>query len=100
VRQSSDPYKRAVFCVLAACDPQEEHAEIATSLDDYLWLKLCQVPTNTSVAFIPNFRIRDILVRIRILGSVPLTKGSGSVPKSSVTFRLKKNLFFNIFNVL
>jgi hypothetical protein len=67
VRQSSDPYKRAVFCVLAACDPQEEHAEIATSLDDYLWLKLCQVPTNTSFAFFPVFRIRDNLVRIRIL---------------------------------
>jgi len=43
VRQSSDPFKRAVYCVLAACDPQEEHPEIATSLDDYLWLKLCQV---------------------------------------------------------
>lgn len=43
VRQSSDPFKRAVYCVLAACDPQEEHSEIATSLDDYLWLKLCQV---------------------------------------------------------
>lgn len=43
VRQSSDPFKRAVFCVLAACDPQEEHSEIATSLDDYLWLKLSQV---------------------------------------------------------
>ncbi len=27
----------------------------------------------------PVFRIRDILVRIRILGSVPLTNGSGSV---------------------
>jgi hypothetical protein len=60
VRQSSDPYKRAVFCVLAACDPQEEHAEIATSLDDYLWLKLCQVLSNTSFAFFPVFRIRDI----------------------------------------
>jgi len=43
VRQSSDPFKRAVYCVLAACEPQEEHSEIATSLDDYLWLKLCQV---------------------------------------------------------
>jgi hypothetical protein len=35
------------------------------------------------------FRIRDIFARIRmrvrILGFVPLTVGSGSVPKSSVT---------------
>ena len=43
VRQSTDPYKRAVYCVVAACDPQEEHPEVATSLDDYLWLKLCTV---------------------------------------------------------
>jgi len=43
VRQTTDPYKRAVYCVLAACDPQDEHQEVATSLDDYLWIKLCQV---------------------------------------------------------
>jgi hypothetical protein len=45
--------------------------------------------------------IPDILVRIRtriwILGSVPLTNGSGSVPKSSVAFRMHKNQFFHIF---
>ncbi len=46
-----------------------------------------------------QIRIRDILVRIRILGSVPLTNGSGcgSVPKSSVTFRMQKNLCFSYF---
>ena len=29
VRQSTDPYKRAVYCVVAACDPSEEHPEVA-----------------------------------------------------------------------
>merc|ERR1719309_1680674 len=43
VRQSTDPYKRAVYCVVAACDTHEEHPEVATSLDDYLWLKLCMI---------------------------------------------------------
>merc|ERR1719369_1112047 len=43
VRQSTDPYKRAVYCVVGGCDPSEEHSEVATSLDDYLWLKLCMV---------------------------------------------------------
>lgn len=43
VRQSTDPYKRAVYCLVGACDPTEEHPEVATSLDDYLWLKLCCV---------------------------------------------------------
>jgi hypothetical protein len=52
------------------------------------------------------FRIRVILVRIRIrirlLESVPLTNGYGckSVPKSSLTFRMQKNLFFIFSNVL
>jgi hypothetical protein len=50
-------------------------------------------------------RIREILLRIlmriRILGSVPLTngsgRGSGSVPKYSVTFRMHENFFLHIF---
>ena len=43
VRATTDPFKRAVFCVIAACDPADEHPEVATSLDDYLWIKLSQV---------------------------------------------------------
>ena len=43
VRNSTDPYKRAVYCILGACDPIDEHSEVATSLDDYLWIKLSQV---------------------------------------------------------
>ena len=43
VRNSTDPYKRAVYCILGACDPMDEHSEVATSIDDYLWIKLAQV---------------------------------------------------------
>ena len=43
VRSSTDPFKRAVHCVLGACDPSDEHGEVATSIDDYLWIKLCQI---------------------------------------------------------
>lgn len=43
LRSTTDPYKRAVYCLLGACDPTDEHSEIATSLDDYLWVKLCQL---------------------------------------------------------
>ena len=43
LRSTTDPYKRAVFCVLAACDPYDEHSEVATSLDDYLWIKISQI---------------------------------------------------------
>jgi hypothetical protein len=43
-----------------------------------------------------------MLVRIQILGSAPLTigSGSGSVPQTSVTFRMQKIYFFHIFKCL
>ena len=28
VRQSSDPYKRATYCILGACEPLAEHPEV------------------------------------------------------------------------
>lgn len=43
VKQSTDPFKRVVYCILGAADTHEEHPEVATSLDDYLWLKLCMI---------------------------------------------------------
>ena len=43
IRSTTDPFKRAVYCIVAACDPADEHSEVATSLDDYLWIKLAQV---------------------------------------------------------
>jgi hypothetical protein len=81
-----------------------------TDLENYLFrsgsylLKKFQI-----LLFEAVFRIRDILVRIRmlirILGSVPLTNGfecgsgcdCGSVPKSSATLRMQKINFFHIF---
>ena len=50
VRSSTDPFKRAVHCVLGACDPSDEHGEVATSIDDYLWIKLCQIREDHSSA--------------------------------------------------
>ncbi|XP_034946888.1 nuclear pore complex protein Nup93-like [Chelonus insularis] len=43
VRSSTDPYKRAAYCALVPCDPEDLHAEVMSTADDYLWLKLCQV---------------------------------------------------------
>lgn len=43
VRTTSDPYKRAVFCVIGCCDVTDDHSEIADKVDDYLWLKLNQL---------------------------------------------------------
>ncbi|KAL4234656.1 Nucleoporin nup93 [Mactra antiquata] len=47
VKQCSDPYKRAVFCIIGQCDYSEDHVEIADKIDDYLWLKLCQTQIDT-----------------------------------------------------
>ncbi|XP_046568513.1 nuclear pore complex protein Nup93-like [Haliotis rubra] len=43
VKNSTDSYKRAVYCVVGQCDFSEDHAEISDKIDDYLWLKLCQI---------------------------------------------------------
>lgn len=42
VRSSTDPFKKAVYCILA-CDVSDDNSEIADKTDDYLWLKLCQL---------------------------------------------------------
>ncbi|PIK35818.1 putative nuclear pore complex protein [Apostichopus japonicus] len=43
VRNSSDPFKRAVYCIMGKCDISDNHVEICDKTEDYLWLKLCQV---------------------------------------------------------
>ncbi|XP_078067157.1 nuclear pore complex protein Nup93 [Mustelus asterias] len=43
LRNSTDPYKRAVYCLIGRCDITDNHSEIADKTDDYLWLKLNQV---------------------------------------------------------
>ena len=55
VRQSSDPYKRAVYCIMAACDSQEEHGEIATSLGE---LDICINQINKITIFLQVLSIK------------------------------------------
>lgn len=43
IRNGTDPYKRAVYCIIGRCDPREDHTEIADKIDDYLWIKLNQL---------------------------------------------------------
>lgn len=43
VRNTSDPFKKAVYCVIGSCDVNDEHKEVAQTADDYLWFKLCQI---------------------------------------------------------
>ncbi|GAB6021639.1 Nucleoporin nup93, variant 2 [Chamberlinius hualienensis] len=39
----TDPFKKAVFCVVGSCDLKEDHPEVVSKIDDYLWLKLSQI---------------------------------------------------------
>ncbi|XP_063617418.1 nuclear pore complex protein Nup93-like [Cydia splendana] len=48
VRNSTDPYKRAVYCVVGGCDPSDEHSEVARTADDYLWLKLAVIKSGST----------------------------------------------------
>ncbi|KAK3874045.1 hypothetical protein Pcinc_020989 [Petrolisthes cinctipes] len=50
VKTSPDPFKRAVYCILGHCDPHDDHPDIATTTDDYLWLKLCMVDCEASAS--------------------------------------------------
>uniref|UniRef100_A0A0B7A299 Nuclear pore protein n=1 Tax=Arion vulgaris TaxID=1028688 RepID=A0A0B7A299_9EUPU len=48
VKNCSDPYKRAVYCVVGRCDWAENHTEILDKIDDYLWMKLSHVHDHTN----------------------------------------------------
>ncbi|KAK2144899.1 hypothetical protein LSH36_721g01052 [Paralvinella palmiformis] len=43
IRNSTDPYKRACYCVIGHCDQKDDHTDVIISTDDYLWLKLHQL---------------------------------------------------------
>ncbi|KAG8437674.1 hypothetical protein GDO86_008399 [Hymenochirus boettgeri] len=43
IRASTDPYKRAVYCIIGRCDVADNHSEVADKTEDYLWLKMNQV---------------------------------------------------------
>uniref|UniRef100_A0A023GM45 Nuclear pore protein n=1 Tax=Amblyomma triste TaxID=251400 RepID=A0A023GM45_AMBTT len=50
VHASTDPFKRAVFCILARCDVTQDHPLVSTTCEDYLWLKLCLVRVENPTA--------------------------------------------------
>lgn len=47
LRNSADPYKRAVYCLIGKCDISDNHGEVADKTEDYLWLKVRHVRRRT-----------------------------------------------------
>ncbi|KAL7728858.1 hypothetical protein ACLKA6_004203 [Drosophila palustris] len=43
IRNSTDAYKKAVYCILLGCDTNEVHGEVAKTIDDFLWIKLAML---------------------------------------------------------
>ncbi|XP_002137929.2 nuclear pore complex protein Nup93-1-like [Drosophila pseudoobscura] len=43
IKNSTDAYKKAVYCLILGCDPNELHGEVAKTIDDYLWIKLAML---------------------------------------------------------
>ncbi|XP_005814359.1 nuclear pore complex protein Nup93 isoform X1 [Xiphophorus maculatus] len=57
LRNSADPYKRAVYCLIGKCDVNDSHGEVADKTDDYLWLKLNQVCFDDDSSSSPQDRL-------------------------------------------
>ncbi|CAI8034729.1 Nuclear pore complex protein Nup93 [Geodia barretti] len=43
VRTSTDPYKRAVYCLVGRCEVADSHPDVCSKTEDYMWFKLSQV---------------------------------------------------------
>jgi len=43
IRSCTDPFKRAVFCIIGQCDSSDTHPEVINKTEDYIWLKLNQI---------------------------------------------------------
>ncbi|MCJ8733278.1 hypothetical protein PDJAM_G00221470 [Pangasius djambal] len=57
LRNSADPYKRAVYCLIGKCDIADNHGEVADKTEDYLWLKLNQVCFDEDGSSAPQDRL-------------------------------------------
>uniref|UniRef100_A0A1B0G339 Nuclear pore protein n=1 Tax=Glossina morsitans morsitans TaxID=37546 RepID=A0A1B0G339_GLOMM len=40
IKNSTDPYKKAVYCIIVGCDINDQHLEVAKTTDDFLWIQL------------------------------------------------------------
>ena len=49
VRTSTDPYKRAVYCLLARCDINDNQSHVLIKTEDYMWLKVGTLPVNKNM---------------------------------------------------
>ncbi|XP_017036054.1 nuclear pore complex protein Nup93-1 [Drosophila kikkawai] len=51
IRNSTDAYKKAVYCILLGCDVNEVHGEVAKTIDDFLWIRLSMLRPGDAVGY-------------------------------------------------
>jgi len=97
VRASADAYERAVYCMISAADFDDEHSDVVTSIDDYLWIRLKQVSEmrekyNSDLFFLADPRAifsRAILFSLFFVDFVPVADHSGRGLRRKALRRLK-----------
>ena len=57
VRSSSDPFKKAIYCVLARCELNDNHSQVLVTTEDYMWLKVCPLVTDVSLYLYINYSL-------------------------------------------
>ncbi|XP_064549451.1 nuclear pore complex protein Nup93-1 [Drosophila montana] len=51
IRNSTDAYKKAVYCILLGCDANEVHGEVAKTIDDFIWIRLAMLHPGDSTGY-------------------------------------------------
>ncbi|XP_016926865.4 nuclear pore complex protein Nup93-1 [Drosophila suzukii] len=51
IRNSTDAYKKAVYCILLGCDVNEVHGEVAKTIDDFLWIRLAMLQPGDAASY-------------------------------------------------
>lgn len=52
VRSSTDPFKRATYCVVGRCEVADNHSDICSKTEDYMWLKVGGTVASVILSFI------------------------------------------------
>ena len=65
LRNNTDPYKRAVYCIIGRCDITDNQSEVADKTEDYLWLKVGTVSFGCSSPPCSTLVMHEVCVVLR-----------------------------------
>lgn len=65
LRNNTDPYKRAVYCIIGRCDITDNQSEVADKTEDYLWLKVGTVSCGCPSSLYSALIVHDVCVGLK-----------------------------------